>query len=281
MNVSEEKMGMVTSIQRCSMHDGPGIRSTVFVKGCNMNCQWCHNPETISFKQETMYYPEKCIHCGMCNQGCFSGAKVTCGKEMTAREIVDEILIDNDYYEGEGGITVSGGEPCCQPQFTEEILHLSKEAGIHTAIETNLNVPYSVLEKVLLHADLLMCDCKIFDEEKHRKYTGVSNRQILENLKRIAEMNIPVIVRTPVIGGINDNRKEISQIAEMLSGLSNLKYYELLPYHAMGLSKGTVNNTKIRFDTPSKETMHALAECALDYVENVYISSVKYNKKGR
>lgn len=272
--------GMVSSIQRCSMHDGPGIRSTVFLKGCNMNCQWCHNPETISFHQEILFYPEKCIHCGMCEQGCFSGAKVLCGKHMTAQEVVNEILIDAEYYENGGGITVSGGEPCCQPEFTREILRLAKQAGLHTAIETNLNVPFPVLSGILAYADLLMCDCKIFEEEKHRTYTGVSNRLILDNLNRLTAMEIPVIIRTPVIVGVNDTPGEISRIAEIAAGLPNLLYYEMLPYHALGLSKGTIHREKIRFEAPAWDRMEALAESALKKVKNVYIASKKYEKGG-
>lgn len=268
--------GMVSSIQRCSMHDGPGIRSTVFLKGCNMKCQWCHNPETIGFLQETLFYPEKCIHCGMCENGCFSGARVLCGKKMTAQEVMDEVLLDVDYYQKEGGITISGGEPCCQPIFTEEIMHLAKQAGIHTAVETNLNVPFDVLSRILVNVDLLMCDCKIFDDEKHMKCTGVSNHLILQNLNRLSTIDIPVIVRTPVIAGINDTMEEISQISMLASKLPNLRYYELLPYHSLGLSKGTADNKKIMFDTPSKDTLHTLAKVALKQVETVYIASKKY-----
>jgi pyruvate formate lyase activating enzyme len=258
------------------MHDGPGIRSTVFLKGCNMHCQWCHNPETINFLQEMLFYPEKCIHCGMCENGCYSGARVLCGKKMTAQEVMDEVLLDADYYQKEGGITVSGGEPCCQPIFTEEVLHLAKQAGIHTAIESNLNVPFDVLEKILVNVDLLMCDCKIFDDEKHMQYTGVSNRLILQNLKQLSTIDIPVIVRTPVIAGINDTIEEISHISMLASKLPNLRYYELLPYHCLGLSKGIAEHKKIKFDTPSKDTLHTLAENALKQVETVYVASMKY-----
>ena len=276
MEKTEQISGMVSNIQRSSMHDGPGIRSTVFLKGCNMNCQWCHNPETMSFSEELLFYPDKCIHCGMCEQGCFSGARVLCGKRMTAKEVLDEVLLDAAYYQNGGGITVSGGEPCCQPGFTKEILHLARQAGIHTAIESNLNVPFEVLADVLTEADLLMCDCKIFDEEKHRKYTGVSNRRILQNLEKLVTLEIPVIVRTPVIATVNDTPEDILPIAKLAAKLPKLLYYEMLPYHALGLSKGTVNRDKIKFETPSKDTLYALAQSAGQQVKEVYIASKKY-----
>lgn len=268
--------GIVSSIQRCSMHDGPGIRSTVFLKGCNMRCSWCHNPETISFMPETLLYPDKCIHCGMCEQGCYAGAKVLCGKRMTAQEALDEVLLDLDYYQNEGGITISGGEPCCQPGFTRELLRLARQKGIHTAIESNLNVSFDILSEILKDTDLLMCDCKIFDEDKHRQYTGVSNRLILENLTRLSGFDIPVIVRTPVMAGINDMPQEIASISELASRLPGLLYYEMLPYHSLGLSKGTVNNMHMQFAPPSKDTLHILADTALKNVKTVYIASVPY-----
>ena len=273
-----EISGMVSNIQRSSMHDGPGIRSTVFLKGCNMNCQWCHNPETISFSEELLFYPDKCIHCGLCEQGCFSGAKVPCGRRMTATEVLEEVLLDAAYYQNGGGITVSGGEPCCQPRFTKEILYLARLAGVHTAIESNLNVSVDVLSEVLTEADLLMCDCKIKKKKKHRKYTGVSNRQILQNLEWLSTLKIPVIIRTPVIAAVNDTPDDILPIAKLAANLPNLLYYELLPYHALGLSKGTVNSEKIKFDAPSRETLYALAESALQQVKEVYIASKKYKK---
>lgn len=276
MEKTAEVSGMVSNIQRSSMHDGPGIRSTVFLKGCNMNCQWCHNPETISFSEEMLFYPDKCIHCGLCAQGCFSGAKVLCGKRMTAKEVLEEVLLDAAYYQNGGGITVSGGEPCCQPGFTKEILRLARLAGIHTAIETNLNVPFEVLAEVLSEADLLMCDCKIADEEKHRRYTGVSNHRILQNLEQLSTLKIPVIIRTPVISAVNDTQEDIFQIVKLAAKLPNLLYYEMLPYHALGLSKGTVNHEKIKFETPSRNTLYALAEIALQQVKEVYIASKKY-----
>lgn len=254
--------GMVSNIQHCSVHDGPGIRTTVFLKGCNMRCQWCHNPETISFEKEILFYPEKCIGCGMCEEGCFAGAKVPCGDRLCVDEVFKDILLDQPYYGKEGGVTVSGGEPLCQPEFTRALLLKCKENGIHTAIETNLNVSYEVAFPVLAQCDFIMCDLKIINEDKHLEYTGKSNRLIKENILHLPELNTPFIVRTPVIPGVNDSIEEILSIGSFVSELEGLLYYELLPYHPLGLSKGTGENSfhSKKFEKPANEQMLALGK---------------------
>ena len=136
--MSFDMKALVTDIQRFSLHDGPGIRTTVFLKGCPLRCAWCHNPECISFEKETLFYPEKCIGCGKCAEGCYSGAKTLCGKEMSVKEVFTDILADRSFYGAEGGLTVSGGEPLAHAPFVGELVSLCKEAGIHTAIETSL-----------------------------------------------------------------------------------------------------------------------------------------------
>ena len=260
-------MGLVSSIQRCSVHDGPGIRTTVFLKGCNLKCAWCHNPETISAHPEILLHPEKCIHCGMCEEGCFSGARVLCGVEMTAEEVVKEVLKDKGYYEGGGGVTVSGGEPTCQAEFTGGILRLARDNGISTAIETNLCCSNENMRKVTDPCDLVMADLKIFDGQIHKKYTGADNAVIKRNL---SEVNRPLIVRTPVICGINDTDEEIGNIARFVSEIKTLLYYELLPYHPLGLSKGA--GEQERFAAPSKERMKELAMLAKEYCVEVRIA---------
>lgn len=255
-------MGMVSNLQHCSVHDGPGIRTTVFLKGCNMRCQWCHNPETISFEREMLFYPEKCIGCGMCDEGCFAGAKVPCGDQMTVDDVFQDIQLDQPYYGKDGGVTVSGGEPLCQPEFARALLIKCRENGIHTAIETNLNVPHEVARSVLSQCDFIMCDLKMMDEEKHREYTGKSNKLVKENILRLPEFNVPFIVRTPVIPGVNDSPEEILSIGTFVSELKGLQYYELLPYHPLGLSKGTGESSfhPKRFEKPSKEQMLSLGQ---------------------
>lgn len=263
-------MGMIANIQRCSVHDGPGIRTSVFLKGCNLNCAWCHNPETISFEPTELFHPERCIHCGMCEEGCFSGARTICGTEMTVDQVVQEVLLDRDYYGDEGGVTLTGGEPTCQADFTAEILRQLREQGVHTAIESNLCCAKSVLELVTEQAELVMADLKLFDSDRHRQYTGAGNEVIKENL---LSMRKPVIVRTPVIRGINDTPEEIGQIAALVGRIPTLLYYELLPYHPLGLSKGV--GSQARMEAPSKAEMDALAREAGKYCAQVRIAGRK------
>ncbi len=249
--------GLIADIQRCSLHDGPGIRTTIFMKGCNLRCAWCHNPETLSFEQETLFHPERCIHCGFCEQGCFSGARVVCGREMTPDQAAEEALKDSSYYGQEGGITISGGEPTCQSAFVAELMQILKRAGVHTAVETNLCCAPEALEPILDHCDLVMADLKLFDEQKHRRFTGAGNEDIKRNLKALRK---PLILRTPVVCGVNDDAEEIGAIARFANELETLLYYELLPYHPLGLSKGAGEQT--RFSAPDKEKMKELADAA-------------------
>ena len=254
------KSALVTEIQRFSIHDGPGIRTTVFLKGCPLSCLWCHNPECISFQQEQLYYPEKCIGCGCCDLGCFSGAKVNCGKEMTVSEVLDQVLFDKPYYKNGGGITVSGGEPLCQPVFVESLLTECKRQNLHTAIETSM---YRYDERVLKVCDLIMADIKIFNDECHRKYTGVSNQDILRNIQAADKLGIPMIIRTPIIPGINDSAENVKNTADFVRKLKNVIHYELLPYHPLGLSKAKALGVKTtQFLIPTKEKMGELRQYA-------------------
>ncbi len=223
--------GIVADIQRASIHDGPGIRTTVFLKGCPLHCAWCHNPECIQFQPQVMFYPEKCIGCGQCEKGCFAGAKVICGKEMTVAQVMDEVLQDKSYYGTEGGVTFSGGEAMAQKQFLSELLDAARAEHIHCALETSL-VLYD--EAIFRKLDLCMADLKIWDDATHRKYTGVGNEKIKENFRKLNELGVPIIARTPVIAEIEQGIEEISRF---LYSLENVIQYELLPYHPMGNGK--------------------------------------------
>ena len=261
------KSGLITDIQRFSLNDGPGIRTTVFFKGCNMRCEWCHNPETISHKKELMLYSNKCIGCGKCFEvcpvgvhkvvdgahvidrssctlcgrcveGCYAEALVFSAKEMTSDEIMNEILQDKVYYdESNGGVTLSGGEVSCQKELALEIIAKCKENGIKTAIETNLLIPYEDIKELLEAVDLVMFDIKIFDCEKHKEHTGVSNASVLKNAKKLDELGVPYIVRTPLIPGITDGEDNLSEIAKFLAPSKNLLYYEILNFNPLGSSK--------------------------------------------
>ena len=244
---------LISDIQRASIHDGPGIRTTVFFKGCPLNCAWCHNPECISFEKEILHYPEKCIHCGMCDKGCFSGARVVCGKSMTSDEVFEQILQDKEFYSLKGGATFSGGEPFAQKEFLNECIDKCVQNGISCAVETSL-IYFD--EEIFKKLDVIMADLKIWDSDLHKKYTGVSNEKIIGNFKKLNKLGIPIIARTPVIPEIN---QEIDKISAFLKGLENVVKYELLPYHPLG-------NTKRRalgigdayFSVPKKEYMKKL-----------------------
>lgn len=261
--------GIVTDIQRFSLHDGPGIRTTVFLKGCNMRCAWCHNPETISMKSQLHTYIDRCmgcghcvevcksgarkiidgsivysatdcISCGACAQVCFTGALALSGKSMTPEQVMDEILQDKDYYDHSGGgVTISGGEALCQQEFLRDILTLCRENGISTAIETNLNYPYSLLEDLLPILNLVMFDIKTISNDEHIKWTGVSNNTVLENARRLLLSGFPAIVRTPIVSGVTDTPDAIAKIADLIKDSPSLLYYELLNFNPLGEAKYT------------------------------------------
>ena len=256
---------LITDIQRFSLNDGPGIRSTVFFKGCNMRCSWCHNPETLSMGRDLMFYPSKCIgcgrcftvcpkgahsvkdgvhvidrtlcdRCGKCTELCYAEALVMSGKEMTVDEIMAEVRQDKAYYESSGGgVTLSGGEVLCHLDFAIEIAKACKAEGISVAIETNLSMPYEHIKPLLDEVDVVMADLKIFDDDMHRKYTGLSNKTTMENIARITD--IPMIIRTPLVEGVCATRENLSAIAAYLEGKENLVYYQLLNFNPLGVSK--------------------------------------------
>lgn len=249
--------GLIADIQRASIHDGDGVRTTVFFKGCPLSCRWCHNPECISFEKEILYYPEKCIHCGMCDKGCFSGARVVCGKSMTADEVLSEIMLDVPYYGKNGGVTFSGGEPFAQGKFLNACIDKCRENKINCAVETSL-IYFD--ENVFGKLDFVMADLKIWNSDLHKKYTGTGNERIIENFENLNKLNIPIIARTPVIPEIN---QEIDKISSFLKSLSNVRKYELLPYHPLGNSKRKALGQKADgFSVPSKEYMKELEKYA-------------------
>lgn len=250
--------GLIADIQRSSVHDGPGLRTTVFFKGCPLHCAWCHNPECIGFAPETLHYPDKCIGCGRCADGCFAGARVTCGREMTVAEILREVRQDKPYYGQDGGVTLSGGEPLAQPDFALALADACRSEGIGCAIETSLYASWSVARPVLAGCRLVMADLKLLDDNRHQALTGVSNRLILDNLRRLDQLGLPIILRTPVLAGVNDG--EINAIAAFAATLRNLLYYELLPYHPLGLGKAdALNRPEARFAAPDPAELKSAA----------------------
>lgn len=241
---------IIADIQRSSVHDGPGFRTTVFFKGCPLNCKWCHNPECIEYKQQILFYPERCIGCGQCKKGCFSGAKVVCGREMSTADVLKEILIDKEYYKNGGGVTFSGGEPLAQKEFLSQIIDESKRNGIGCAVETSL-IYFD--KEIFNKLDLVMADIKIWDENIHKQNTGVSNKVILDNFIKLDKLDIPIIARTPVIPQIEQG---INFISDFLKTLKNVKKYELLPYHPLGNSKRkALGLPSDGFSVPTEEYM--------------------------
>lgn len=229
--------GIITDIQKFSLHDGKGIRTTVFFKGCNMRCDWCHNPETISPKPQRAFYERKCIHCGHCDH-CPTGARVTIGREKTVEEVYRELAADLPYYQAsDGGVTLSGGEPLMQAEFARELLIRCKENGIGTAIETNLSLPFERMKGLLPYLDKVFFDIKLMDDAKHRQATGISNATVLENAQKLASSGMPAVVRTPLIPGVTDTAENIGAISAFVYTLPNVRYYELLNFNPLGEEK--------------------------------------------
>ena len=242
----------IFDIQRNSFVDGPGIRTTVFFKGCNLKCAWCHNPEGQDFEPQMMFYKDKCTGCGKCKQVCpFNlekcdlcgkctlycpvDARKVCGKEYTVDEVFSEIIKDKAYYDNsDGGVTFSGGECMLQIDFLVEILKKCRENGIHTVVDTAGHIPYENFKKILPYTDLFLYDIKIFDTQKHKKYIGVGNELIFENLKKLFWSGAKIWIRIPIIPNVNDSLEEMQKINDFLKTIGTSEKIELLPYHAMG-----------------------------------------------
>ena len=256
-------IGRICNIQPFSVHDGPGIRTVFFMKGCNLRCFWCHNPESQDSKNTLAFYAHKCIGCGECNkvcpnaqngiralQGdacalcgrcaeeCFAEAIELIGRDITAEEAARIIIKDKSLLQGSGGgVTFSGGEPLLQPDFVAEVMKMCNAEGIQTAVESALCVPWDNIEKILPYCDIFICDLKHADTEIHKKGTGVGNERIIENLSRLAKTGKLYEVRTPIIPDFNDSDEDVTAINSIVKSLGVDIKHTLLPFHNICASK--------------------------------------------
>lgn len=279
--VETENKGMVFQIQRFCTDDGPGIRTTVFLKGCHINCQWCHNPEGKSREKNIAINFVRCVHCGKCTTVCpchtiensvhkFDSSKCVlcgkcidvcptkaisfCGSWMTVPEVMEKVLADAGFYQNSlGGLTISGGEMLLQPEFAVALLKEAHKEGIHTCIETSGTRDYSILSSVAEHSDLILYDVKETNSENHKKYTGVYNEQILENLRKLNADNHKVLLRCVIVPGVNDREEHFDKLAQLYNELENVVDVQILPYHELGKGKNErygINLDKYKFIVP-------------------------------
>lgn len=287
-----EVRGLLGGSQRFSTEDGPGIRTTLFFKGCPLNCKWCHNPELISSKKEILYYEQKCIlcggcvkvcpqgvlqiadgkivfdrdrcqHCGLCTENCFTGALKAAGETMEKEQLIRLLTRDEEFYrQTGGGVTLSGGEVTAQTEYAYEIEQLCISKKIDVAIDTCGYTEYERLEMLCRDAKTILYDLKCIDSDRHKELTGVGNERILDNLRKLAsdgEMNEKIIIRMPLIHPVNDSLEDMERIAELLGELK-LKKVNLIPYHELGTGKSrSMGITPVVYATPDDEHMDEIA----------------------
>ena len=287
----------IFDIKHFAVHDGPGIRTTVFFKSCPLKCVWCHNPESISKHKQLGYLDHKCVRCGACINACPRGAHeitaegehilhrekcITCGacvnacpagalslygKTVDVDEVVEDVLTDKDFYESSnGGITLSGGECLVQADFCRELLMKMKENNIHTAVDTCGFVSQDAIDKVLPYTDLFLYDIKAYDSDVHKSCTGQSNERILENLLYIDKCGGKTEIRIPFVPRYNSD--QIEKIGEFLSGLKNLTKIKVLPYHNYAGTKYkslNMEDTLPKVELPSDDDLHAAVDILKKY----------------
>ncbi|MBN2148864.1 MAG: glycyl-radical enzyme activating protein [Anaerolineales bacterium] len=263
----EQDSGILFDLRRFSIHDGPGIRTAVFFKGCPLHCTWCHNPESQKSGPELILRPLRCIHCqacleacphgaitfrdgisytdrekcqvcGNCVNACHAEARQLVGRVYSVAEVIETVLRDRPFYEESGGgVTFTGGEPLLQPRFLGALLQAAKEQNLHTVLDTSGQAAWQTIDRLRNLVDLFLYDIKIMDTERHRRYTGVSNQRILSNLRRLADHGHQIILRLPVVPGINDSLEDVEAVGRYAASLPGIERIDLLAYHNAAQSK--------------------------------------------
>jgi pyruvate formate lyase activating enzyme len=290
--------GTIFDVKKFSLHDGPGIRTTIFFKGCPLSCWWCHNPEGQALGQEMMFQANRCIRCGACLavcprgaiswngdgvsttdelcalcgacvEACYAQARQIVGRETTVAQVMAEIERDVAFYdESGGGVTFSGGEPLLQPDFLLALLRVCKEKEIHTAVDTCGFAPWETLDRIREHVALFLYDLKLMDEMRHREFTGVSNALILKNLQALSQRGHRIALRVPIVPGVNDDEENIRQTGAFAAALPHLHRVDILPYHHTGADKyGRLRQVYglSQARPPSDENMADIAQILREY----------------
>ncbi len=299
-----ETKGLVFDIKKYAIHDGPGIRTTVFFKGCPLQCKWCHNPESRKADVEFGFRDNRCLRCGQCVDACpheaislngncpvtdtevcklcgecidvcLAGARQIIGEEVTVGKVMVEVEKDIIFYDQSGGgVTFSGGEPLMQPDFLLALLNQCRQKNIHTAVDTSCYAEKEIIESVAKRADLFLCDLKHMDNEMHERFAGVGNNLILENIRLISQAGKKIIIRIPVIPDFNDDSGNIEATGEFAASLEGVGRIDLLPFNRGGIEKSARLTNGIEFmqvETPDTEQMSLIAENLKKYVFEVHI----------